>query len=154
MPTDRVTQNSTASPREKSPRTIDWQYPLSLATTGFVLMGAFAFFHLLLPDHPTWGDVLGLCVTFLWRFGVHRTGVFPWAATRNEGTAYSFNPLWQGVLNGFGFFIFMLFLLSATTERRQAPRLFIFVLAVIGGLAVGAFDRRSRPAQSPPRPSP
>lgn len=116
-------------------RQVDWRYALGLFTTALVLLGAATLFHLLLPDRPFWANVTALAVTFIWRFGVHKLGFFPWTfGSRERHSSFS---LPQAAIEGFAFFVFMLAILAF---QRLHVSSFHLILAAISGLVVGTYS--------------
>src|SRR5467141_3262886 len=105
MTTAGTTQFLHADPELGPRRQVEWRYALGLFTTALVFLGAVTIFHLFLPNHPIWINASALAVTFTWRFGVHKMGLFPWAfGGRERHSSFSFP---QAAVEGFAYFVFM-----------------------------------------------
>jgi hypothetical protein len=125
---------------------LDWIHPLEMITSALVLMGASSFFRSL-PIPNEYAYLLVIIVLIAWRYGVHRAGILRW---RWGGSlSYSFFSLKQGLLNGIGFFVFMM---AVFTWNGSRPTLRDAALAAVGGLVYGLLGVNSQASLSSPRP--
>jgi hypothetical protein len=117
-----------------------------MITAALVLVGASAFFRALpIPDEYAY--LLAFIALLAWRYGVHRAGIMRW---RWRGSLnYSFFSFKQALLNGIGFFVFMMAIFTWTGSRLT---LFSAALAAIGGLLFGLLGVNSKASPSNSRP--
>lgn len=129
------TPHSGIDPEPGPRQQLDWQYPLGLITTALFLFVATTVFHLLFPSRPSWSSMAALAATFVWRFGIHKLGLWQWTFRSRE--RHSTFSIPQALIEGFAFFIFMLavFWFSKLELSR-----FELALAAIGGLVLGTYS--------------
>src|ERR1700691_1435040 len=84
---------------------LDWNYPLGLFTSAFVLMGSSAFLRALSISADN-AYFLSIVVFISWRYGVHRAGIFSWHWTGASNDPSFFFK--QAFLNAIGFFAFFM----------------------------------------------
>jgi hypothetical protein len=143
MVTNTSAQSLQSVPGSGPSRPVDWQYPLGLITTALFYQGAVTLSHSFLPSHRDWAWSVAIAFTFLWRFGVHKAGLFPWRF--RHGERYSSYSSIQALAEGFAFFIFMLVLV---TLQEHGVDSFGIILAAIAGLAYGAYAGWYSPPKS------
>lgn len=125
---------------------VDWNQPLDLITTAFVIVGVSAFFRTLpIPDEYAW--LLTFIVLAVWRYGMHRAGIFRWHWRRTPN--YSIYSLKQGFLTAVAFFVFVM---AICTSSGTKPTLYDAALAAIGGLVVGLLGVNSKAQESNSHP--
>jgi hypothetical protein len=138
MASDESLRSIQTGPELGSWRQVDWGYALGLFTAALVFQGAVTIFHLLLPNHPIWINVSAFAVFFIWRFGVHKMGFFPWAFGsrwgRERRSSFSFP---QAVVQGFAYFVFMLVLVTFQKLYVSSVDL---IIATVFGIATGTYS--------------
>jgi len=112
---------------------LDWRCPFWTLTMALVLAGAVAVLRMVFSGHVKWAETFALIGLFCWRYWAHATGLFQWRFNWNRlKVAY----LLQAILNSFAWFVFYVVLLTWT---GNAPTVFIWELALAGGLFCGFF---------------
>lgn len=144
MATNASSHSLRWNPEDGPWREVDWRYALGMFTTALFLLGAATLFHLLLPNRRLWGNIAALAITFLWRFGAHKVGFFPWTFRIRE-RRLSFSPP-QAVIEGFAIFVFLLVVLIFPRLTVSSTEL---ILAAIGGLAIGIYSGWYSPPTPP-----
>jgi hypothetical protein len=94
-----------------SSRLIDWRRFMNVVSCALCLVGALAVFRFLLPSHRYWSCAAAFGAFSLWRFGMHRTGKFPWNS--RAGLAISILSWPQAVAEAFVFLIFVLAIVAS-----------------------------------------
>jgi hypothetical protein len=119
-----------------SSRPIYWQRPLDLVTTAFFLLGTLVFSRFVFSSHGDWIVPVGLAVTFLWRFGVHKAEIFPWnLEMRKRDASFSWR---QALVEGASFFVFMIAIFALQGKDAHSSG-FAINLAAIGSVLLGVY---------------